>query len=90
MALKIQSREIESLVDEVAELSGETKDDAIRTALLERRVRLVSESKARAKAQTFLRYLGQEVWPRVPEEELRRPFTKTDEEELLGMSLDEI
>jgi len=87
MALNLKNPEVESLAEEVAELTGETKTEAIRRALLERRERLVLATAAPSSAirgEDFLRYLSEEVWPQAPEGELGRRLSRDEEEALLG------
>jgi antitoxin VapB len=85
MALNIKNREVERLAAEVAELAGETKTEAIRRALADRRARLRTfappEAARRRRLERFLRL---EVWSRIPADQLGRPPTKAEREEILG------
>jgi antitoxin VapB len=84
MPLNIKNREVERLISEVAALAGETKTEAVRRSLEERRARLayrISESNRGARLR---RFLEQEVWPAVPEKELGRRLTRRQEETILG------
>ena len=84
MALNIKNPEVESLVDEVAQLAGESKTEAVRKALAERKDRLVFRDGNRRRGDRFLRYLSESVWPQAPEDELGRPLTREEEDEILG------
>lgn len=84
MALNIKNPEVEALADEVAQLTGETKTEAVRKALAERRDRLVFRDGNRRRGDRFLRYLSESVWPHVPAEELGRRLTQEEEDEILG------
>lgn len=84
MALNIKNPEVEALADEVAQLAGETKTEAVRKALAERRDRLVFRDGNRPCGDRFLRYLSESVWPQVPAEELGRRLTREEEDEILG------
>jgi antitoxin VapB len=87
MALNLKNEEVEKLAREVAELAGETKTEAIRRALLERKERLALGGGPQApldRAQDFLRYLADEVWPHAPAEQLGRAMTRDEENEILG------
>jgi antitoxin VapB len=87
VALNLKNAEVEELAREVAELAGETKTEAVRRALLERRDRLALLSTAQRapdRAQDFLRYLVEEVWPKAPRGQLGRRLTREEEEALLG------
>ena len=83
MALNIKNSEVERLVDEVARLAGETKTEAVRQALLERRRRLVYRS-GRNRRDQVMTLLELDVWPSVPPGELGRPLTEDEEAEILG------
>jgi antitoxin VapB len=74
MALNIKSPEVEELVAAVAAMTGESKTEAVRRALLERRER----------GSSFLRYLEQEIWPKVPPGQLGRRLSREEEDEILG------
>ena len=84
MALNIKNPEVEALADEVAQLAGETKTEAVRKALAERRDRLVFRDGNRRRGDRFLRYLSESIWPQVPAEELGRRLTREEEDEILG------
>jgi antitoxin VapB len=84
MALNIKNPEVEALAAEMAELTGETKTEAIRRALLERRARLrlrISDSGRKARIR---RFLEGEVWSRIPEDQRGLVPSKTEREEILG------
>ncbi len=83
MALNIKNEEVERLAREVAELTGETKTEAIRRALAERRERL-SAGEGERPAARLRRFLEDELWPVVPERERGRHLTPADEDALLG------
>ena len=84
MALNIKNREVEQLADEVARLAGETKTEAIRRALEERRARLRLRVVKRDREAEMLRYLDREVWPTVPKRVLGRRLTRREEDRFLG------
>lgn len=84
MALNIKNSEVESLVEEVARLAGESKTEAVRKALAERRDRLVFRDGNRRRGERFLRYLSDSVWPSAPAGELGRRLTREEEDEILG------
>ncbi|MBN1947203.1 MAG: type II toxin-antitoxin system VapB family antitoxin [Bradymonadales bacterium] len=84
MALNIRNAEVERLVAEVAELTGETKTEAVRRALEERKARLAFRLDVRTRATRLARFLDQEVWPIVPEEQIGRTLSKEEEESILG------
>ena len=83
MALNIKNEEVELLVSEVARLAGESKTEAVRQALLERRRRLVYRS-GRNRRDQVMKLLEVDVWPSVPAAELGRRLTADEEAEILG------
>jgi antitoxin VapB len=88
MALNIKNAEVERLAGEVARLAGESKTEAIRQALLERRGRLrqrVSPATRRARLTSFLE---REIWSRVPPEQLGRMPDREERERILGYGRD--
>ena len=84
MALSIKNAEVERLVAEVAQLTGESKTEAVRRALEDRRSRLAFQVTDRDRAGRIDRFLEQELWPRVPRAELGRRLTREEEEAILG------
>jgi antitoxin VapB len=84
MALNIKNPEVERLDAEVAELAYETKTEAIRRALAERKASLEAK-RGNKKSIDLLAYLERHVWPYIPPEVLGKPLTKEEEEEILGI-----
>ena len=84
MALNIKNAEVERLAAEVAELTGETKTEAIRRALADRRARLRVRVAGAKRDQRILRFLEREVWSRVPADQLGRAPDRTERERILG------
>ena len=83
MALNIKNAEVERLAAEVARLTGESKTEAIRRALDERRLRLNSRSTKDRRAR-LIRFLEKKVWPSLPKAEIGRRLTRAEEDEILG------
>jgi len=83
MALNIKNDEVERLAGEVARLTGESKTEAIRRALEERRGRLKSASSDTRRVRV-LRFLEKKVWPTVPKTQRGRRLTRQEEDEILG------
>jgi antitoxin VapB len=88
MALNIKNSEVERLVEEVAGLTGESKTETVRQALLERRTRLQWRVADAARADRIRRFLEREVWPRVPAAQLGKPPDRAEREEILGYGAD--
>lgn len=83
MALNIKSAEVERLAAEVARLTGETKTEAIRRALDERKRRLKGASAGDRRARV-LAFLRKRVWSAIPPEQLGRRLAREEEEAILG------
>lgn len=88
MALNIKNREVERLAGEVAGLANETKTEAIRRALAERKERLQLGRFQQSKRVRLETWLRTEVWPQIPAEVRGRPLSKEEEEEILGFGPD--
>ena len=84
MALNIKNPEVERLASEVANITGESKTEAIRKALAERRSRLGSHVVEENRRAKLLRFLERDVWPKVPRHMLGRRLTKKQREDILG------
>lgn len=86
MALNIKNDRVERVLDEVVALTGETKTEAVRAALEERRARLGAEGLTHDRKRLRRDFLEREVWSRIPPELLDKPpLSKEQEEELLGL-----
>jgi antitoxin VapB len=84
MALNIKNSAVEKLAQEVAILAHETKTEAIRRALLERRARLEARSAKPGGRKSLRTYMEQNVWPIVPASELGRVLSRVEEDQILG------
>lgn len=84
MALNIKNQIVERLLDEVIQITGETKTEAVRKALEERRQRLALRAGKREKEVRLLSFLEDEVWTQIPPELLGTRLSKVEEEEILG------
>jgi antitoxin VapB len=87
MALNLKNEEVERLATEVARLTGESKTEAIRRALEERRRRLTRPS-ALERRKRVLRFLQTRVWATMPKEQLGRRLSRQEEDEILGYGPD--
>lgn len=83
MALNIKNAEVERLAAEIARLTGESKTEAIRRALDERRQRLRQVSTADRRTRV-LRFLKKKVWPSLPKDQVGRRLSRADEDDILG------
>ena len=84
MALNIKNTEVEALAEEVAGLTGESKTEAIRMALMERRTRLRLAHTDRHRTGLRARFLETEIWSRIPPEQLGSPPSRDERERILG------
>jgi len=87
MALNLKNAEVERLAAEVARLTGESKTEAIRKALEERRRRLKTVAPAERRAR-LLRLLQRRIWPSIPRNERGRRLTPAEEDAILGYGKD--
>ena len=83
MALNLKSTEVERLAAEVARLTGESKTEAVRRALEERRQRLKPASTDHRRARV-LRFLKTKVWPTLPKAQRGRRLSRAEEDDVLG------
>jgi antitoxin VapB len=87
MALNIKNREVERLAKEVAELARETKTQAIRIALEDRKAKLEAEQPPK-KTRGLREYLEKHIWPTIPAELRGKGISKEEREEILGYGPD--
>jgi antitoxin VapB len=88
MALNIKDPETERLAAEVAALTGESKTGAIRRALRAERDKLAAQESIEQRQARFHRFLEEEIWPLIPEDQLGKPLSKEEQEEILGIGPD--
>ncbi len=84
MALSIKDRDVERLVDEVARLAGESKTEAMRRSLEERRARLALCVADSGRVGRMRHFLETEVWPTIPADQRGKRLTREEEDEILG------
>lgn len=88
MALNLKNPDVERLVEEVAALTGESKTEAVRKALEERKERLAMHVVKRDRYQEAVLWLEAEVWSRVPAELRGKPISREEQDEILGYGED--
>ena len=84
MPLNIKNREVERLATDVAKLTGETKTEAIRRALADRKRRLAVHVVRRDRHAEMLHCLERDIWPNIPRRLLGRRLTRKEEDAILG------
>jgi antitoxin VapB len=85
MSLNLKSEQVVTLANEVALLAHETKTEAIRCALAERRERLIGAS---APGRNLISFLEKQIWPFIPEEIRGKRVTPDEEDLILGYGPD--
>lgn len=83
MALNLKNTAVERLAAEVARLTGESKTEAIRRALEERKRRLKG-TPPEGRRDAVLGFLKKQVWPSVPKAEIGRRLRREEEDAILG------
>lgn len=84
MPLNIKDPETERLAREVAQLTGESKTGAIRTALRERKARLAMAGSHGDRARALREWLESELWPSLPAGVRGHAPTQAEQDTLLG------
>jgi len=82
MALNIKNLAVERLAEEVARLTGETKTEAIRKALQERRRQL--KKPFADQRRHVIALLERKVWPTIPARHRGKRLTRAEEDQILG------
>lgn len=88
MPLNIKDAETERLAAEIAAWTGESKTGAIRTALRERRERLLLQRAAGDRERALRALLEEEIWPRIPAAMIGRGPTRAERDAILGCGPD--
>lgn len=83
MGLNIKNPEVERLAAEVAAATGESKTEAIRRALLDRKERLALPS-LEERVRRFREGMELDVWSKLPPEILGKPIPGEEQDEILG------
>lgn len=83
MAMNIKNASVERLASEVARMTGESKTEAIRKALEDRKRRLKG-TPADDRRAAVLGFLKKKVWAGLPKDQIGRPLTRAEEDAILG------
>ena len=84
MSLNLKNDEVVRLANEVALLANETKTEAVRRSLEERRQRLL----ASPRRQPLRHFLEKQVWPLIPADVIGTTITREEEDRILGYGPD--
>ena len=88
MALNIKNPEVERLAGEVATPARESKTQAIRRALEERKAKLETRGARQDRRAELERFLDSEVWSQVPKNLIGKRLARAEEERILGYGSD--
>jgi antitoxin VapB len=88
MALNIKNQDVESLLNELVQLTGESKTEAVRKALAERRQSLTLHFGMSQPKTRLLTFLQEEIWPQIPADQRGRRLSKPEVEAILGYGVD--
>lgn len=83
MAMNIKNASVERLASDVARMTGESKTEAIRKALEDRKRRLKG-TPADDRRAAVLSFLKKKVWAGLPKNQIGRPLTRAEEDAILG------
>jgi antitoxin VapB len=84
MALNIKNSEVENLAAEVARLAKETKTEAIRRALLDRKLRLQVRRRNISRKARMEALLHEQIWPQIPAKLRGTRLSRAEREQILG------
>ena len=84
MALNIKNAEVEQLADQLARLTGESKTEAIRQALIARRDSLAAKASGLQRGRRLAVFLERRAWPLLPQGTAGKRLTKKERERILG------
>ncbi|MCX6599528.1 MAG: type II toxin-antitoxin system VapB family antitoxin [Acidobacteria bacterium] len=87
MALSLKNPEVDQLAAQVAQMANETKTEAVRRALLERRDRLSMNASPLTRMERAADIL-REIRASLPAEAKGRRLTREEEDEILGFGPD--
>ena len=88
MGLNIKNKEVEQLAAEVARMANETKTEAIRRALEDRKKKLEANSRKPKTLAEAMQWMEEHIWSKIPPEMRGKPITKEEREETLGIGPD--
>lgn len=88
MALNIKDPETERLAAEVAALTGDSKTGAVRSALRERKRRLLLAQSGLARGDRMVALLERRLWPTLPAGVRGTTLSNEQEDAILGFGPD--
>lgn len=87
MGLNIKNQEVERLIAEVAAATGESKTEAIRKAMLDRKDKLALPS-VEERVRQITERMDREIWSKLPPDVLGKPIAQEEQDEILGYGPD--
>ena len=84
MALNLKNKEAERLAAQVAQLTGESKTEAVRRSLEERLQRIETATAEGDRERRMREFLAREVWAKLPPDQRGRRLTEAEEDDILG------
>ncbi len=84
MALNIKNQDVEALLNDVVKMTGESKTEAVRKALAERKQRLALRFVTPQDSDRLNTFLHEEIWSQIPADLLGTKLGKAEEEAILG------
>jgi hypothetical protein len=88
MAPNIKNPDVEQLAEELSAITGESKTQAILTALIERRRRFAFRVVPAERRTHLLRFLEYEIWTRIPANQPGQLHDPALDDEILGYGKD--
>ena len=88
MALNIKNKKVEKLIEEIVDITGENKTEAILAALMERKERLAFRIHPKHRRQRQIEFLENLIWPGIPESEMGREMSRSEIDTILGFGED--
>ena len=84
MSLNIKNQDVDRLLEEVVQITGESKTEAVRHALEERLRQLSLRVPGDNSYDHLINFLEDEVWSQIPNELFGTRISKKEREEILG------
>jgi antitoxin VapB len=84
MSSIINNQDVEKLLNDIVKLTGESRTEAVRKALKERRLRITKHLDVSPDEERLLNFLEDEIWCQIPAEVLGTSLTKAEEKSNLG------
>ena len=84
MALNIKNAEVEKLAAELSKMTGESKTQAIRKALEERKERLELQGGGERSFEALTALMEERIWSKLPDSVRGKGISQEEQDEILG------